>query len=575
MKRFLLPALLVLALTTACVDASYDFDRLNRDVALGGEDFVLPLLNTRQLTVEDLVGERLEQYLTLNDDRTYSLSYDSDPYSFSLNELRDYDTSAPFRRYINYPINYSFHLFGKPASLPFDDQGEAGLEGIVPALVRLPNLSKTATLSVPRLPEELVDVQSITLSDDSHFDVTISLTGGLFSEGTLKPDFYVDLSEFFESKDAEDGLIHFDTPLDESNGYTATRSFNLHKVVFSPDDFDPQTHTVTLHASVRVNGQCQFSGMKTDRSHYEQADATANLLVQVILRTVDCEAFVGAYDYTVSDISTSVNVKDMLSSFSGLFDGQDFSIQLSKPEIRLDVETNIPIPTRATLNLSARKGNTRYAQLNDVQVDFPYAEPGQTIRHSIRLAEEAAHEDGIDDVIVDFSAITSRIPDLIQVSATASTLKDRIAEVRFGGTYYIDMQPRLRVPFAFGADTQIELRDTLSLPADLGSILKDNTVVLAGEMANTLPLEVDLSVVMIDDAGVRLTEEVTQHIAAGATTSLSVPLKNRAGDGIERLSKAVLTFRISGVADPRPLRSDDYLQASLRAQLPGGYHFSF
>ena len=246
----------MMAASAACVDHAYDFGKLEHAVTLGGEELVLPLVNTGQLTVEDLVGDRLEDYLVLNDDRSYALSYDSDPFSFTFDELKDYDTSGPFRRYVDVPISYGFDLFEKPAAIPFDEKDEASLDSIFPAFIELPDLSKTASLSVPRLPDELVEVRSITLSEDSHFDVTISLPDCLFTEGTLTPDFNVDLSQFFESDDAENGVLHFDTPLDESNGYSVTRSYHLHKVVFNPDDFDPRTHTLTLHAGVTVNGSC-------------------------------------------------------------------------------------------------------------------------------------------------------------------------------------------------------------------------------------------------------------------------------------------------------------------------------
>lgn len=566
---------LAMAALTACVNHSYDFDKLEHDVTLGGDELVLPLVNTGQLTVEDLVGDKLGDYLVLNDDRSYALTYDSDPFSFTFDELKDYDTSGPFRRYVDYPISYGFDLFEKPASLPFDDKGEASLDTIFPAVVPLPDLSKTASLSVPRLPDELVEVRSITLSEDSHFDVTISLPNCMFTEGTLQPDFNVDLSQFFESEDAEGGVLHFDTPLTESNGYSVTRSYHLNKVVFNPDDFDPRTHTLTLHAGVTVNGSCAFSGLKTDREHFEQSGATTLLLVQVILRTVNCVAFEGAYDYTVKDLSTSVDVKGMVDQFTALFDSQDFTIQLNDPEILLDVETNVPIPTRADLNLVARKNGVRYADIKNILIDFPYAEPGQTVRHGIRLAGEARHEEGIDDVIVDFSKITTRVPDEIRVNATASTRKDRIAEVRFGETYYMNLQPTLRIPLSFGPNTKIGLCDTVAMPSELGKVLRDNTVILAGEMTNTLPLEVDFSLVMLNDAGIMVTEQVTQHLKANATTAIRIPLVNKVEEGIVNLSKAVLTFQVKGVDDARAVKADDYLKTSLHAEIPGGYHVNF
>ena len=566
---------LALALTAACVDKSYDFDQVDHDITLGGDAFVLPLVNTGRLTVKDLAGDRLESYLDLNEDQTYSLSYHSAPIEYAFDELKDYDTSGPFRRYVDFPIDYAFQLFRKPAKVVFDEQGVADLNGLVPTQVVLPNLSKTAMLSVPRLPDQLAAVRSITLSDDSRFDVTISLPDCLFTEGTLTPDFNVDLSEFFESLDSEDGVLHFDTPLTGENGFSVTRSYNLHQVVFDPKYFDASTHTLTLHAGVKVNGICHFSGMKTNRQRYDAAPAYTRLLVSVTIRTVNCVAFVGAFDYTVKDINTVVDVKDMMDGFTDMFETSDFSLQMFDPEILLDMKTNIPIPTQANINLAAEKGNLHYAEIRGIQFDFPYALPGETAHHGIRLAGEPKQEEGFDDVIVDFSKVISRVPDRILFNASASTLPDKIVEVRFGNTYFININPTIRIPFAFGPDTHVALKDTISVPETLGKILKDNTVVLAGELTNTLPLEVELHLVMLNDLGIEVTEPVTQRIAANGSCALDIPLKNLVGDAIVNLSKAVLSFRVLGTDDARPIRADDYLQASVYVRVPGGYHFTF
>lgn len=566
---------LAMVATAACVDKSYDFDQVDHRITLGGDAFVLPLVNTGPLTVMDLVGQRLESYLDLNEDQTYTLSYHSAPIEYSFDELKDYDTSGPFRRYVDFPIDYTFQLFKKPAAVSFDEKGEADLDGLVPSQVVLPNLSKTALLSVPRLPEQLAAVRSITLSDDSRFDVTISLPDCMFTEGTLQPDFNVDLSEFFESLDAEDGVLHFDTPLTGENGFSVTRSYNLHKVVFDPKYFDASTHTLMLHAGVKVNGKCRFTGMKTDREHYEAAPAYTRLLVSVTIRTVNCVAFVGAFDYTVKDINTTVNIKEMMGGFTDMFETSDFSLQMFDPEILLDMQTNIPIPTRANINLAAEKGYLHYAEIRDIQFDFPYAQPGETVHHGVRLAGEPKGDPGFDDVIVDFSKVISRVPDVLLFNASASTLPEEIVEVRFGNTYFINIAPTVRIPFAFGPNTHVALHDTLSVPATLGKILKDNSVVLTGEITNTLPLEVELNLVMFNDLGISVTEPVTQRIAANGSCALDIPLQNMVGDAIVHLSRAVLSFRVLGTDDTRPIRADDYLQATIQARVPGGYHFTF
>lgn len=573
-RRILLVAAL-LAAASSCVDNSYDFDRLQHDITLGGEELVLPLAKTGQMKIGDLVGEKLGDYLSLEQDGSYMIQYDADPYAFSFDGLKDYDGTGPFRRYINYPINYSFNFFTKPTTPVFDEKGEADLTGVLPATIFLGNLSKSASLSVPRLPDELVALNSITLSDDSCFELTLTIPNCMFTEGAVIPDLNIDLSEFFDSKDAVDGIIHFDTPLDPSNGYTVTRQFNLHKVVLDPKNFDPQTHTVMLKAGMKFSGSCTLSGVKTDRAHFENAPATTQLKASVILLKVNCQAVEGIFDYKMDDVSTTVDFSKMMNKLSEAVGDEKMTIDLSDPEILLDVATNISVPTKAKLNLTARKNNLRYAEISNILVNLPYAEPGSSIQRRIRLAATPKHEEGVEEVTVDFSKLMIRVPDDILVNVAASTRTDLAAEVWIGEVYNILLQPRVRVPLSFGPSTQMTLRDTVSLPEGMGQLLYDNSLILTGQMTNTLPLDVDFTIVMINDAGKELTEPVTQHLNAQGKSDIEIPLKKTAGDDIVQASGAILTFHVSGIRNTRPINADDYLQADLRLRIPGGYHLSF
>ena len=560
----------------SCVDHTYDFDRLDRSIAVGGEDFVLPLAHTGQMAVGDLLGDRLNNYLAQDADGTYYFRYASDPFAFAFDGLKDYDGTGPFRRYINYPINYSYSFFSKPEKTPdFDAAGEADLSGLIPAKVHLRDLSKSAMLSVPRLPDELVELQSITLSDDSRFDLTLSIPDCMLTDGTVTPDLDIDLSEFFESPDAEDGIFHFDTPLTPENGYSVTRSFHLHKVIFDPKNYDPKTHTLMLKAGVRFSGSCTISDPRTDRSHFKKAPATTHLKVSVILVKVDCQVIKGVFDYKPDGIQTTLDFKELMTGLSERLGSSNLSFENADPEILLDVSSNVTVPTRANINLVARKNRIRYADIGNILVDFPYAAPGETVNQRIRIAGDEKVEPGVQNVVVDFSKLMSRVPDEIQVSVSAATRTDMAAEIRVGETYFADILPQVRIPLVFGADTQMELRDTIALPQGMGELPRDNTFILAGQMTNTLPLQIDMTVDIINESGISLIEPVTQRIEAESTSAIKVPLKNLVKENIVYASHAVLTFQVNGTSTTRVLKADDYIQTDLHLQMPSGYHFSF
>ena len=108
----LLASLCVLAcIASGCVDHAYDFDRTDKNVMLGGDDLTVPLGTTRPLQVGDLVSKRFGNLFVREDDGTFTAHYTADPVDFIFAGLKDYDGARPFRKYCNFPISTSFHLY--------------------------------------------------------------------------------------------------------------------------------------------------------------------------------------------------------------------------------------------------------------------------------------------------------------------------------------------------------------------------------------------------------------------------------------------------------------------------------
>jgi hypothetical protein len=565
--------LLLAVVVTSCVDHSYDFDHMEPSlVAVGGDDLTLPLARSGRVTAGDLLGERMGQYIHEEPNGDYIIQYVSDSITFTFDGLKDYDGSGPFRRYINYPISYGFPFFSKPDTPTFDKEGVADLTGMIPATIDLGDVSRTKAISVPRLPDELLALKSIRLSDDSCFEFTLTIPNCMFTEGTVLPDLNIDLSEFFESRDAEDGILKFNTPLDASNGYTVTKIFHLDKVVFNPDNYDPKTHTLMLQAGLRFSGSCTLSDLKTDRTHYAKAPATTVLRASVVLLKVDCEAVEGIYEYHV-DKNTTLDMSDLVEKVTSRL-GEGFSLASAHPEVLLDANTNIPVPTWGKVDIQAKKNRARYAEIKNILVDFPYAAPGETATGRIRLSDTPQSDPDVEDVFVDFTKLMSRIPDEIQVSVDASTYTDKSGELQLGESYRIGVTPQLRIPLALGTDMKLEIRDTIPLPETLGKLMKDNDPVLTGELVNSLPLDIDMTLIIVNDAGISLIEPATQHISAKSTVPINIPLVNLVEDGIVWLNRAILTFQVTGTQEAQVLNANDYMEADLRLRMPGGYHFT-
>lgn len=557
----------------ACTDPSYDFDRTDRTVTLMGETLSIPLGQTRALTVGDLLGDQMEDYLVALSDGTLSVQYTGKPLSFTFDELKKIDGSAPFARFCDFPISHDFSLFTKPGKPAYDAQGEADLSGSVPGKIQLKSVSRDFSASIPNMPKELSSLKSITLTEQSRVELTLTIPDCPFISGTVTPDLRFDLGSLFVNKDFPDGILKFDTPLDSKNGYTATKSFPLHSFSLAPGAFDPSTHTLNVDANVEFRGNCTISKPRTNRALFEKAPREIQLQVTAVMHDIACKEIEGAFDYSRKS-QVSFPLGDFAGSIKGKLGGGEVFFDFLDPTILLDIESNITIPITAKLTLAARQNRVKYAEVKNLPVAFPCAEPGKSASTHIQMGKNPGKNPGEYPVTADFSRLLTRIPDDLLITADAATQSDKTAVLRIGETYKVTLSPKLILPLSLGADTNVEVRDTVAIPATLGRVLKDNTLQLVGHIRNGFPLQLAFSLVLTDPEGNALTDPVHLTLAEDRSQEVAFTLALKPGTDPETLDSAILSFTVGGIPEGRPVKADDAIQANLRLLIPGGYHLS-
>lgn len=576
-SRNISAALLALLIAAACTDHSYDLGRMDREIVVAPEGLTLPLGSTRQIMIGDLLGERLGDILSLEDDGSYAVRYQAPSFSATVDALEGYDGAAPFRKYCDYPIGYYPSLFAKPSaeSLVFDEQGEASLSGVIPATVKLATRMKTTAVGFGNLPEEVVGLQHIGLSPEkSKFEITVSVDGCPLSSGAVIPALEIDLSHFFGSPEADsEGIILFSEPLTPENGFKATASFSLNSCIFDPEAFDAALHFIRVNATLGFSGSVSFSEPRTTREKLAEAPDDIQLSIVAVLRNLTLDTVGGYFDYTAARMQSAVAVKEMVDKLTGRIGDPDVVFDFDDPEIVLDIASNITIPIAAIIDVAANKNKRKVAEIRNLQVEFPLAPVGGTVHRQIRFARTPSAGDE-DFVEADFSKMIASLPDEIAFSVKGSTIPDRLGSVSIGELYSIEVNPRLNIPLAFGPKLKVSLRDTLSLPESLGETVAGNAFTLEADVTNSLPLQVELTIRLIDEAGNVVFAPDRQKLEASATSRISFPVSSYDAGRFSRASKALLSFQVSGTDEVRPILADDYIQAVLRLILPQGLHTS-
>lgn len=567
-KHILKAAGLALAVLAAasCVDKTYDFDRLDKTVTVAGEGIAMPLGSTRQLTVGSLIENNLGDLLTKNADGTYSINYDIKTIGVDLSGLKDIDPVIELGGGSQDPVQFNVWLFDKP-DIDFGDasfEGDIDLSDKISPAGELTATAQTLDVTVPNIPSEIVALDGFTLRKGASLKVLVSVPECILTKGAITPEVKVDLSKVFEIEGSSGGVVSISgIVLDQNNGWSAEVTMPLTGVIIDPAKFDAATHSLKLDADVSVSGSYKVENPFTSIEKLKSAPQANNLEVKVEISGMKVDAITGKFDYKADGISSSFD----MGNLSDKLGGGDVVLDFSDPEILLTIATNMSIPAKAALNLVASKAGAKIAEVKDVAIVLPVADPGQTASKTIRIAKDG-------DVKADIASLLKDLPDKIEFEVEAASDATKAGYLRTGADYSIEVTPKVNIPFTFGPGMKMELRDTLSMPSSLSKILKDNPLRLLGEATNTLPVQIDLGVVLTDGSYKALTATVGQVIAASGKSDIDLTLRNTAGNSIENLANAILTLKLT-TPSGGAFKSTDYVQADLSAELPEGFTITF
>jgi hypothetical protein len=144
--------------------------------------------------------------------------------------------------------------------------------------------------------------------------------------------------------------------------------------------------------------------------------------------------------------------------------------------------------------------------------------------------------------------------------------------------YKLKVKYDINIPFKFGKDLSITVRDTIN-DIDLGlgeEGLNTGSLELLGTILNSIPLNLELQLLLTDANFNILATTSKQTIAAGApdgnavASKLAIKLADNL-DNLKRLNKVILTFKATSntTVAGTPLKPDNFIKAELRARVGG------
>ena len=296
-----------------------------------------------------------------------------------------------------------------------------------------------------------------------------------------------------------------------------------------------------------------------------------------------------------NNLEQTIDISKELPEF---LKGEDMTLDFANPYIMVKVTSNVGIPVTGTLTLTpVYESGPGTAQV--ITIPIPKAEGTESLTET-NLWIAGSEEGKPADYIYchgDIASLLKKIPDQLELRIEAATDPEEEFMIEPSAEYQLGIGYQFVVPFEFGEDLNITMDYTYpsepdesqegqeggeestvqELPDELGELLNMNSLGLCGEIESSLPMELALSVDLLDSNHELIpTEPSMMTVRAGSedkpsVSPLDIMLKLKEGADGTDLSYIRLNFTVtSGNMSGEPVTENSYMKATLKVKVPGG-----
>jgi hypothetical protein len=171
------------------------------------------------------------------------------------------------------------------------------------------------------------------------------------------------------------------------------------------------------------------------------------------------------------------------------------------------------------------------------------------------------------------------VPDAIKINIKPTINMSQQHFIDLMANYKLKVKYDIKIPFAFGKDLNITLKDTMEVDnLDLSGLdVSTGGLELLAKITNSIPLDLKLSLKLMKANGDIIATTTDATILAGAPNGNGVvsDLKINIADNLENLKelkKIEMVFKASSNATVAgtPIKPSNFLKAELKARVLGG-----
>lgn len=556
-------------LAVSCVEHEYAMDDIDLTVNVGGDSLALPLGTTDKIyaqTLLDNAGEDAQNFLKEMEDGTLAI-FQAGAMSMEVPDVDVSDlTIADFKGESEYSLTFGIEeetaakapSINISAPIADDLPIETGLDDITPEIKRIDFVALEEgaklrfTFEVPELRQ--------------HPDINIVMDVYVALPDYVRPDASVALESNGELRVREplrDGKLVHEMPL----------------AGFDFSSLEIADNRIVLTGDIAYHGKLNLV-LEDPSQLVEWQGRTMTLHTNYEVTHLTPVRFEGLLDPQLDPVQETVAFEDLPEMLTG----DDMIFDFYAPYLLLTVPTNIGFALQNELTVTpVMQGTPQTDKAATAQFMLP-ARPDakmDTTRYYFSNRRPASLADGYTFVEFDLAGLLRRIPEGLQIELTTKVDQNTEIIYDFSQQYMASADYDFIVPMAFGPDLHLSLGDTIDgLPDLVNTILSKNELHIGGAVFNTMPVDLELSVLALDANGQEVPmETASQRILAGTqdgaavVTPLDLALGDRTGAADRQPVKALaLRFAMTTGSGNEgvPLKTTSWVQAVLKARIPGG-----
>lgn len=376
------------------------------------------------------------------------------------------------------------------------------------------------------------------------------------------------------------GQVNSDNEMVINEAFVAgklSKSVNLKSLKFNGSDLNGK---ITIDEKVGFDVNVSVVNPTINSADLVGKDISVD--VKVTIAGVEFKSVYGKFDVDISDQLNIPNVG--LDDIPAILKGNDVVLDIAKPVISFSTESNIGIPVSAEMSMTKIIGGV--LQNNDklsFTVNIPKAaSPAQTVKTGFWISPSSSGmPTGYQFIEKPVQNLFKPLPDAfkVELKPTINTSVQHLIDLT--ANYKMKVKYDVIIPFSFGKDLSIVVRDTLDnidLGLDLGDLdPKTGSLELMATILNSIPLDLKLQMVIMDKNDAILATTNEQTILAGApngnavSSNINIRLADNLGD-LLKMNKVALVFRATSntTVAGTPIKPDNFIKATLKAKVNGG-----